>query len=703
MKPWRSLGLTMIGAGLMVLPLLGAEKPNPFFAAWHTPGGVPPFGQIEEGHYLPAFRAGIAQQQRQVTAIASNKAAPTFANTVEALDRAGDLLARVNGVFNGLLQADSSPGLQEIARQAAPLLTKQKDDVLLNEALFARVARVYEKRSRLSLTTEQRMLLERTYRNFVRGGAALDADKKKRLREINGELAVLSLQFSDHLLQANNQYRLVLEKPEDLAGLSPDHVAAAAQAAKDAGLAGKWVFTLHSPSIFPFLTLSSRRDLRQQIYTAYVTRCAHGDERDNGKTIQRIVALRLERARLLGYPDHATYTIDDNMAKAPAAVRDFLMKLWTPAREAARREADALQKLMNEEGIPGPLQPWDWWYYAAKVKKARYDFDDEELRPYFSLERVRDGAFMVAKRLYGISFIPRPDLPVYHPEARAFEVRDGGGARLGIYYTDYFPRESKRGGAWMDNFREEYRERGKRTIPIVYNVGNFSRPAGNKPALLSFEEVQTLFHEFGHALHGLLSQCTYRTLSGTKVAIDFVELPSQIMENWAGEPEVLKSFARHYQTGEPIPAALVEKVKRAARFNQGFVTLEYLAASLLDLDWHTFQGEEPPDVEGFERAAMERIGLIPEIAPRYRSSYFNHIFGGEYAAGYYSYIWAEVLDADAFAAFTEKGLFDAQTARAFRKNILEKGGSVDPMEQYRRFRGRDPQVEPLLERRGLMP
>jgi peptidyl-dipeptidase Dcp len=545
-------------------------------------------------------------------------------------------------------------------------------------------------------------LLEKYYRDFVRGGANLDKEKKARLREINQELSLLTLKFGENILKENNRFELIIENKEDLEGLPQSVIDAAAETAKERGYKGKWVFTLHKPSMIPFLTYSAKRELREKIFKAYINRGNHNDELDNKKILLKIVALRLERAKLLGYKTHAHYVLEENMAKNPENVYKLLDKIWKPALERAKKEAEELQQMIYKEGKNFKLQPWDWWYYAEKLKKEKYDFDDSVLRPYFKLENVIKGVFYVANKLYGLQFVERNDIPKYHPDVRVFEVKDADGSHIGILYTDYFPRASKRGGAWMNSFRKQSKIGGKEIHPVITNNGNFSKPVGDKPSLLSIEEVLTLFHEFGHALHGLLSNCTYPTLSGTSVPRDFVELPSQIMENWALEPEVLKVYARHYKTGEVIPQELIEKLKKAKLFNQGFATVEYLAAAYLDMDWHTLTELNNIDPLKFEEESMKRIGLIPEIVVRYRSPYFRHIFSGGYSAGYYSYIWAEVLDADAFEAFKEKGIFDKETAQSFRKNILEKGGTEDPMILYKRFRGAEPKVEPLLKRRGLI-
>jgi len=676
---------------------------NPFFTEWTTPFGTPPFDQIKEEHYKPAFLEGMKRQKEEIQSIINNPEPPTFANTIEALEYSGSLLTKVENVFENLLSAHTNDTLQAIAKETAPLLSQHYDDIYLNTKLFERVKAVYEQKDNLDLTDEQQMLLTKYYKDFVRAGANLDETKKSRLREINQELSLLTLKFGENILKENNAFELVIENKEDLVGLPDNVIAAAAEAAKERGKEGKWVFTLHKPSMIPFLQYSPRRELREKIFKAYINRGNNNNEYDNKAIVARIIALRIEKANLLGYKTHADYILEENMAKTPANVYKLLNQIWEPALRKAKEEAQELQKLIKEEGHDFQLQPWDWWYYAEKLKKRKYDLSEEMLRPYFQLENVIQGAFTLANKLYGLQFVERTDIPKYHPDVRVFEVKEADGTHVGILYTDYFPRPSKEGGAWMNSFRKEYKINNQKITPIICNVGNFSKPTQDQPALLSYEEVSTLFHEFGHGLHGLLSDCTYRRVSGTAVPRDFVELPSQIMENWVGEPEMLQLFARHYQTGEPIPNSLIEKIKRARFFNQGFATVEYLAASFLDMDWHTLTEPVPEEkVIDFENQSLEKIGLIPQIIVRYRSPYFSHIFAGGYSAGYYSYIWSEVLDADAFQAFKEKGLFDQETARSFRENILAKGGSEDPMTLYLRFRGAPPRVEPLLKRRGLL-
>jgi len=687
--------------GIFLLFMSCSKKnDNPFFSKFGTPFETPAFDKIENEHYLPAFKAGIEQDSLEIAAVAANPAAPTFENTLEALDRTGELLSTVTGVYYNMLEANTDDTLQQISNEIAPLLSKHSDDVLLNEKLFQRVKAVYDQREGLTLTPEQQTLLEKWHKDFVRGGANLAPEQKERMRKINEDLSVLTLKFGDNVLAETNAFELVIDNENDLSGLTAGIISTAADAAKNRGKEGKWVFTLHRPSMEPFLQYSDKRDLREKIFKAYIERGNHDNEYDNKEIIKKITALRLERANLLGYATHADFVLEENMARNPAAVYDLLNQLWTPAVKRAQGEVKELQAMIKKEGGNFKLQPWDWWYYAEKLRKAKYNLDDEALRPYFKLENVRKGAFEVATKLYGITFTERPDIPVYNPDVKAFELKESDGQHIGVLYVDYLPRASKRSGAWDNSFRERYFDGKKVVTPIVINCFNFSLPTGDTPSLLTLDEVETLFHEFGHGLHDLLTECNYQKVTGTNVPRDFVELPSQIMENWATYPEVLKSYAKHYQTDEPIPDELIEKIQNSQLFNQGFATVEFLAASFLDMDWHTIT-QPVNDVMAFENKAMQKIGLIPEIVVRYKSPYFQHIFAGGYSAGYYGYIWAEVLDADAFQAFEEKGIFDPATAKAFRENILAKGGSEDPMILYKRFRGAEPKIDALLKRRGL--
>jgi peptidyl-dipeptidase Dcp len=690
--------LLLFIAGLLLCSCLQQEE-NPLLSDFDTLYQVPPFDKITEEHYLPAFKEGMERQNMEIDAIVNNPETPTFENTIEAMEGTGSLLRKVGNVFGVLNGTMTNENMQNIAKEIAPLRSKHRDDIRLNDKLFQRIKAVYEQKDKLDLTTEQNTLLVKYYKDFVRSGANLDEEKKAKLKGINQELSILTVTFGENVLKENNRFEMVIDKKEDLAGLPQAAIIGAEEAAKERGHEGKWVFTIHKPSMIPFLQYSEKRDLREKIFKAYINKGNNNDELDNKANLAKIAALRVERVNLLGYKTHADYVLENNMAKKPENVYKFLNQLWKPALRIAKREARELQEMIRKEGHDFKLQPWDWWYYAEKLKKAKYALDEEMLRPYFELDNVREGAFSVANKLWGIQFIERKDIPKYHEDAKVFEVKEADGSHIGILYTDYFPRASKRGGAWMNSFRKQSRLHGKDIHPVITNNGNFSKPTGGKPALISSEEVLTLFHEFGHALHGLLSDCTYNRLSGTSVARDFVELQSQIMENWAFEPEVLKMYAKHYETGEVIPQELVDKLKKAGHFNQGFANVEYLAASFLDMDWHTLTEAKEQDAHKFETESLDKIGLIPEIIVRYKSPYFNHIFSGGYSSGYYSYIWAEVLDADAFQAFKEASIFDQKTAQSYRENILERGGTEDPMILYKRFRGAEPTVEPLLKKR----
>jgi len=645
-------------------------RKNPFFTEWTTPYGVPPFNLIETSDYVPAYEEGMKRHKEEIEAIVTNPEAPTFENTIAALDGSGEFLRRVNSVFENLNETNTNPEMQKIAKEMAPRMSSHFDDIWLNEDLFERVKSVYDNQGQFNLNTEDSMLLVKTYKHFVRGGANLNAEDQKRFREINKQLSLLTVQFGENLLAETNDFKLVIDNEEDLSGLPESVRAAAAETAKSQGLDGKWVFTLQKPSLIPFITYSDRRDLREKLFTGYIERCNHNNEHDNKANVNKIVNLRLERANLLGYKTHADYVLDENMAKTPANVYELTGSLMDAALPVAKQEAANLQAMIDAEGGKFKLQPWDWWYYAEKLKKQKYDFNDEVLRPYFKLENVQQGLFDVLNKLYGITFVPADNLPVYYDGVEVYEVHDTDNSVLGVLYMDFYPRESKRVGAWMTTFRKQYKKDGKRIVPIVQVVFNFSKPTGDQPALLSFEEASTMFHEMGHAMHGMLSNCTNVTLSGTDVPRDFVELPSQIMENWAAEPQVLKMYARHYETNEPIPDKLIEKIKAAKHFNQGFEVTEFISASILDMDWHTITENKDYDVMAFEKQSLKNMHMIPQIVVRYRSPYFAHIFSGGYSAGYYSYAWAEVLDADAFEKFKEDGIFNRATANSFREKIF---------------------------------
>lgn len=674
---------------------------NPFFQAYNTPFNVPPFDKIKNEHFKPAILEGIAKHQAEIDAIANNPQPATFDNTILAMENAGELLANVNTVFSNLNSANTNKEIQNIAKETAPNLSAHRDNIYLNEKLFARVKSLWNQKESLGLNLEQAKILDNAYKDFVRSGANLSPADKETLRKINGILSLTSLKYGQNILSETNGYELVIADKKDLAGLPKGIIDAAAADAKAKGKEGKWVFTLSNSSVMPFLQYSSNRELRKQIWNAYQTRANHDDAADNKKNAVELANLRGQKARLLGYTSHATYVLEESMAKKPENVNKLLNDLWKPALEMAKNEAADIQKMMAKDGIKGKVQPYDWRYYTEKIRKERFDLNEEELKPYFSLDQVRKGVFQVTENLYGIQIKPLSNVPTYHEDVSAWEVTEKDGTHLGVLYMDFHPRESKRGGAWMTSYRSQKTVDGKRVAPVVSIVCNFTKPTATTPALLTFDEVSTFFHEFGHALHGLLSNVTYRSLAGTSVPRDFVELPSQIMENWAAEPEVLKIYAKHYKTGEVIPETLVNKLKKAGTFDQGFTTTEYLAASLLDLEYHSQTKEITVDANAFEKAAMTKIGLIPSIIPRYRSTYFSHIFSGGYSSGYYSYIWSGVLDTDAFEAFKSTSLFNPEKAKLFRTHVLEKGGTEDPMVLYKRFRGAEPSIEPLLRKRGL--
>ncbi|MCH8169874.1 MAG: M3 family metallopeptidase, partial [Bacteroidetes bacterium] len=577
-----------------------------------------------------------------------------------------------------------------------------RDDIYLNAKLFERVKAVNRQKDKLGLNREQQMLMNKYYSRFVRGGANLGDSDKETFRKLNTDISLLTLKFGENVLKEINQFELIIDKKEDLAGLPQGVIDAAAATAKDKDYTGKWVFTIHKPSMIPFLQYAKNRKLREKIYYAYTHKGDNNNEFDNKKILSQIASLRLKRANLLGYKTHAGYVLDDQMAKKPGNVYELLNKVWSPAVKVAKKELTEMQKIIYKEGNKFKLASWDWWYYSEKLKKQKYDLDEEQLRPYFKLENVINGVFDLAAALFDIQFVERKDIPKYHPEVKTFEVKDKQGNHIAILYTDYFPRASKRGGAWMDAFRKQSKENGKFIHPVIYNVGNFTKPTPGKPSLLSVDEVVTLFHEFGHAIHGMLSDCTYEAISGTDTPRDFVEFPSQVMENWAMHPDVLNKYAKHFETGKVIPINLIEKITNSSKFNQGFKTVEYLAASYLDMAWYTITDTTLMDAAKFENKTLNDLGLIPEIYSRYRSTYFNHIFSGDYSSGYYSYIWSEVLDADAFAAFVESGdVYNKELAGRYKKYILSAGGTDDAMTLYKKFRGKDPIIEPLLVRRGL--
>ena len=675
---------------------------NPLLSDWETPFDTPPFDQIQESHYLPAFQEAVKLHDAEIKKIADQKTAASFANTIEALDQSGARLKRVRNIFAAMDGAMTNEHMQSLAKQIYPMLSKHDDQLTLNSKLFARIKELYENKDSSALTEEQNKLLDHYYKKFIRGGANLGAAEKETFQKINEELSMLSVQFGENVLKETNSFQLVLSSDEELAGLPESVLEMGAAEAKERKLDGKYVFTIQRPSMYPFLTYSTRRDLREKLYKGYINRGDNGDSLDNKVILSRMAALRVQKARLLGYNTHADFVLEETMAKTPGNVFNLLDQLWAPALDVARKERQMMQEMIEAEGDTFQLASWDWWYYAEKIRKEKYSLNEDDIRPYFQVENVINGVFGLSTKLWGITFEERKDIPLYHPDVKTYEVKDADGSHIAILYTDYFPRASKRGGAWMDVFTKQHKIGDEFIHPAVYNVGNFAKPTGDKPALLSLDNVNTLYHEFGHALHGMLSECTYESLSGTSTPRDFVEFPSQVMENWAMYPEVLKNYAFHYKTGEPIPEDLIEKINNASLFNQGFTTVEYLAASYLDMSWHTLTDTVQQDASQFENQVLDKIGLIPEIVSRYRSTYFNHIFSGDYSAGYYSYIWSEVLDADAFAAFLATGnVYDPELAGKYRQFILSKGGTEDAMGLYTQFRGKQPDIGSLLAKRGL--
>ena len=708
-----------------------SKRQNPLIVEPTGTFSAPEFSKIESTDYLPAFKEAFRQQKTEIDAIASNAEEPTYANTIDALEKSGRLLAYVNGIFMNVNETDADSVMKKTEEIITPMLTEQSAYITMNERLFQRVKSLYDQSSSLGLTREQEMVLEKYYKMFVKGGALLNAEQKAELVEIDKELSLATMQFGNNSLAETNAYTLNITTEADLAGLPESVIAAAKGRAEAAGKDG-WLFTLQKPSWEPFLQYADNRALRKEMYLAYTMRGNNDNENDNKALIKQILSLRLRKAQLFGYKTFADYQLEDKMAKTPEAAYNLLMTIWEPAIVRAKEEAADLQQLLtadlaaraaeiqgDEVASDPKLQAWDWWYYSEKLRQQRFALDESEIKPYFSLENVRKGAFMVACKLYGLSFkpltvagqlnssenpetasIPAPD--VYHPEVSCFEVLDEDGSHLALYYTDYFPRATKRAGAWMNNIFDAVHLDGVSQDPMIVNVCNFTTPSGNTPSLLNIDETRTLFHEFGHATHGFLTKCKYPMVSGTSVARDFVELPSQVLEHWAVEPEVMKQYACHYQTGEPIPDSLIAKLQSVGNFNSGFETTELVAAALLDMECHMLDNYDNFEAGAFEKAVADKIGLIPEIAFRYRSTYFNHVFSGGYAVGYYSYLWAEVLDADAFEAYKESGdVLNEELGRSFRRNILEMGGSEEPMELYKRFRGSAPNPDAMLRGRGL--
>ena len=696
------LALALAACGTQTPPAsVVSGNDNPLLAEWHTEFGVPPFDLIRNGDYLPAIREAMRLHSDEVAAIAADPEPATFANTIEALERSGAMYSRASRVFGAVTGANTNDTLQEVERTLAPEEAAHRDDILLNAGLYERVKAVFDQRDELGLDPEQTRLLEETHKGFVRSGAALDESAKARMREINREMAELSQKFGQNVLDETNAYDLHVTNPEDLGDLPPSLVELAAAEATRRGHDGGWSFTLQRPSINPFLESSPNRDLRRDIFWGYAMRGDNDNEQDNKAIASRMAALRAERAHLLGYPTHAAFVLSDNMAETPDRVMGLLDQVWTPALAVAKKERADMQALMNGEGVEGKLEGWDWRHYTEKVRRERYALDQQVLLPYFEVNAVRDGVFTVANKLYGLTFHERTDLPRWHPDQQVFEVREADGSHLGVLFMDFFARPSKSGGAWMNSLQTQSGLDGE-THPIVTTNFNLPAPTAEGVSLITFDDSLTLAHECGHALHGLLSNVTYESLAGTSVPRDFVEFGSQIMENWMAEPEVLRMYAKHYQTGEVIPDELVDKLQASATFNQGFITVEFVAAAYLDMAWHTLTEPVEQEARAFEAAEMTRVGLIPEIIPRYRTTYYSHIFAGGYSAGYYAYLWAEVLDKDAFQAFVETGdLFDPATAKRLRDEILSRGGTRKGMELYRAFRGRDPSIEPLLQARGL--
>ncbi len=690
---------------LLLLNTLGFSQDNkennPFFTEYTTPFKVPPFDKIDTSHYIPAFMRGIAEQQAEVDVITNTKEAASFENTILAYDRSGEILTKVGNVFYSLNSANTNEAMQNIARKISPLITQHRDNLSLNDKLFQRIKAVYLSREKSNLDNDQKRVVEKYYDDFVRNGADLNEADKTKLREINQQLSAASLGFGENLLaETNTNFKLIIDNKADLSGLPDEAVNAAAETAKKSGNEGKWIFTLQKPSMLPFLQYAQNRSLRKKLYTGYLMRGNNNDKYDNKALILKIANLRSERAKLLGYSTYAEYVISNNMAKTPEKVYDLLQKILEPAQKAAEKDKNEMQQIIAKEGGKFNMESWDWWYYAEKLKKEKYDLEESEVKPYFALENVKQGMFYVAKKLYDISFTKLANVPVYNPEVEAFEVKDKAGAHIGVLYMDYHPRSGKRVGAWCGSFRDQSYENGKRITPVVTIVTNFTRASGDTPALLTWDESNTLFHEFGHALAAIFTDGKYNRTAGD-LARDMVELPSQFMENYAGQPEVLNVYAKHYKTGEPIPSELQKKLQKSLIFNEGFVTVEYIAASILDLDWHSFKSPQNVDVLKFESESMAKIKLMKEILPRYRTTYFNHIIGG-YAAGYYVYLWAAVLDSDAFQAFLDSGnIFNKEIANRYRKYILTEGGNDDGMIQYAKFRGKEPTLEPLLRKRGL--
>lgn len=683
-------------------PKTEAEPKNPFLSEYTTPFQVPPFDQIKNEHYLPAFEAGMKEQLAEVETIIGNAETPTFQNTILPFDKSGETLDRVSNVFFNLNECLTNDEMIKIAETVLPLLSKHSDSIMMNPKLFERIDYVYQHRNEMGLDDQQIRVVEKYEQDFVRNGAALPADKQEELSKINEQLSTLSLQFGNNLLKENAGYKLVIENEADLAGLPQTSIDAAAEQAKADSIEGKWVFTLSKPSLIPFLQFSERRDLREQMYKAYYNRGDNNNANDNKQLINEMVKLRVQKAKLFGYDNYADYVLAVNMAKDSKTVDKFLIDIFNPAQQLAKKELAEMQAIADAEGANIKLEGWDWWYYAEKLRKAKYAFDENQIKPYLTIDNVRNGMFMAANKLYGVTFTQNTNLPVYYPGVETYEVKEANGDFLGILYMDYYPRESKSGGAWCTSFRESGHDiNGKKIYPVVSLVMNFTPASGDTPALLTWDETETMWHEFGHSLHAFFSDGLYSRTCGN-VPHDYVEMPSQIMENWVAEPEVIRMYAKHYQTGEPMPDSLITKIENSVLFNQGFMTTELIAASILDMKYHELTEVKDLDIDAFEKEQMDAIGLMPEILPRYRSTNFSHIFNGGYSAGYYAYTWAEVLDKDAFNYFKSSGdLFNPELAASFRKNCLQECGNDEGMVQYRKFRGQDPDYEPYLKARGL--
>ena len=702
-----ALGAVLLPAALSFPTEMNAQtRQNPFMVPYETPFGIPPFDKITYDDYLPAIEKGIADKKAEIEAIANNPATPTFDNTILAMEKSGALLEKVMLVFGALDETDNNEHMLAISEKAYPMVSAASDEIMMNDKLFKRVKYLYDNRDKLNLDGPQKRAVELSYKSFTRNGALLSAEKKEELKNLNNELTQLFLSFNKNLLASTNKFELVVTDPSELKGIPAGIVSTAAEEAAKRGKQGQWVFTLHAPSRLPVLKYADSRSLREKMYNGYMNLASEAPY-DNRPVIGNIVKARSKKARLLGFNDFASYMTDNVMAKTPEAARNLLLQIWSPTKDKVAEEVSEMQAYIDESGEKFKLAPWDYYYYAEKVRRKKYALDENEVSAYFSVDNVRKGIFTLAERLYGVTFTELPDAPKYNPEVNVYEVKDKDNNHVAVFMTDYFPRPSKRQGAWMSEFRGAFEDAdGTSACPIVYNVGNFTRPTADTPALLTIDEVQTMFHEFGHGLHGMLTKAKLRSQAGTNVDRDFVELPSQITEHWALEPELLKEYAFHYKTGEVIPESLIKKLEAASTHNQGFEITERVTAALLDLEWGALNpsDSENIDIDKFEKQVAAKLDMPSQIAYRYRSPYFKHIFGGDgYASGYYTYLWAEVLDTDGFELFTEKGVFDPATAKSFKENILEMGGSEDPMTLFKRFRGHEPKVDALLRLRGLAP